>query len=429
MNKKLKKSFECWEKAEKIIPAGTQTLSKSPTQFVYGVAPIYLKSGKGCRVYDVDGNEYIDYSMALGPIILGYSFPDTNHAIKEQLKEGIIFTLMHPLEIELSELLIKTIPCAEMVRFGKNGSDVTTGAVRTARAYTGKDMIACCGYHGWQDWYICTKSRNRGVPDFNKKLIKPFKYNDIDSLYRIFRDNKDKIAGVIMEPVGVVEPENCFLEKVKELTHKNKALLIFDEVITGFRVSLGGAQEYFKVTPDLACFGKAMANGMPISSLVGKRKYMKVLDDVFFSFTFGGETLSINAAIATIKYIEKNKVIKHIWEMGAILKDGYNRLSKEYGVEKFTECIGLPPRTVITFKDNKGKESLLMKSYFQQECIGRKILFSAAHMPSFSHRKRDVDYTLKVYRDVMRLFANTVRRDDLKDRIRGKVISPVFRDA
>ncbi len=263
-------------------------------------------------MWDVDGSEYIDYSMALGPVILGHAFSEVNEVIAGRLKDGIIYTLPHPLEIELAELLVEVIPCAEMVRFGKNGSDATSGAVRAARAYTGRDKIACYGYHGWQNWYIGTTTRSKGVPKSVQRITIAFEYNNLESLKKIFDENKDKIAAVIMEPVGIIEPKGRFLEEVKELTHKNGALLIFDEIITGFRLSLGGAQEYVDVIPDLACFGKAMANGMPISVVVGKKEIMEIFDEIFFSFTFGGEVLSITAAITTIRELSPKDVIAHL---------------------------------------------------------------------------------------------------------------------
>jgi len=220
------------------------------------------------------------------------------------------------------------------VRFGKNGSDVTAGAVRLARGFTGRDIVACCGYHGWQDWYVGTTSRNRGIPEAVRKLTKPFKYNDAASLARIFDEHPGQVAAVIMEPIGVVVPKNGFLEEVRELATRHGALLIFDEVITGFRIAMGGAQEYFRVTPDLACFGKAMGNGFAISAMVGKREIMRLLSEVYFSFTFAGDPLSLAAAKATINEMNRQSVIAHIWEQGTSLKDGFNTISKNCGLEE-----------------------------------------------------------------------------------------------
>ena len=427
LERKLTKSNEYWAQAEKIIPAGTQTFSKGPTQFVQGVAPIFLQSGKGSHVFDVDGNEYIDYLMALGPISLGYSYPRVNEAIIRQLEKGTTFSLMHPLEVELSELLIEVIPCAEMVRFGKNGSDVTSAAVRLARAYTGREKIACCGYHGWQDWYIGTTTRDKGVPHSTKELTIPFEYNSIKSLEKIFTENKGKIAAVIMEPIIIAEPEGSFLQDVKELTHKNGAVLIFDEVGIGFRLALGGAQEYFGVTPDLSTCGKAMANGMPVSAIVGKREIMKELDEVFFSFTFGGEALSLAAAIATISELKEKNVIEHYWKQGRKLKDGYNRLAQSFSLSDYTQCIGLPPRSAFYFRDAKGGDSLEMKSLFQQEVIKRGILSIGVHVMCFSHSDEDVERTLEAYEDAMSILRQAIDEDNIEKYLEGRKLQPVFR--
>ncbi len=414
-------------RAECLIPSCTQTFSKGPTQFIQGVAPVFLQRGQGSHVWDVDGNEYIDYPMALGPIILGHNNPTVNEAVQQQMAEGISFSLPHPLEVELAELLVSTIPCAEMVRFGKNGSDATAGAVRVARAYTGRDVIACCGYHGWQDWYIGTTTRNKGVPQAVRDLTFSFEYNKIATLERIFTEHPGQVAAVIMEPIGVVEPQQGFLEQVKELTHRHGALLIFDEIVTGLRLALGGAQEYFDVIPDLACFGKAMANGWPISAIVGRREIMKLFDEVFFSFTFGGEALSLAASIATINEIKNKNVIAHLWEQGRRLMDGYNVLAREYGLSEYTRCIGLPPHTVITFSDRSGEESLTMKSLFQQECLKRGILFLGLQNICFSHSEADIDDTLRVYRTAMEILAQAVEQGTVESQLEGEPVQPVFR--
>jgi len=423
----IRNSLKLKDKVEKLIPGCSQTFSKGPTQFIQGVAPVFLEKGEGSHVWDVDGNEYIDYSMALGPIILGHNYPEVNNAVKKILSKGSTFTLPHRLEGELAEMLCEIIPCAEMVRFGKNGSDATSGAVRVARAYTGRKKIACCGYHGWQDWYIATTSRNRGIPEEVKKLTLTFEYNKIETLERIFAENPYQISCVIMEPVGIIEPQDNFLERVKELTHKNGALLIFDEIVTGFRFSLGGAQKYFNVIPDLACFGKAMGNGFPISAIVGRKEIMKLFEEVFYSFTFGGEIVSIAAAIATIKVLREKEVIPYLWEKGRMVRDGYNVLVKEYNLDKYTRCTGYPPRTVISFHNGKGEEDLLLKSVFQQECIKRGILFTGAHNICFAHTSKDVDYTLRVYNTVLELIKKAKKKNRLNKMLKGKCIEPVFR--
>ena len=383
----------------------------------------------GPYIWDVDGQRFIDYPLALGPIILGHNYQAVTEAVARQMKDGVSFSLPHPLEVEVAELLTEIIPCAEMVRFGKNGSDATSGAVRVARAYTGRDLIACCGYHGWQDWYIGTTTRNKGVPKAVQEMTLPFVYNDIESLQKIFAEHPGKVAAVIMEPMGVVEPKENFLQRVRDLTHREGALLIFDEIVTGFRLALGGAQEYFGVLPDLACIGKAMANGYPISAVVGRRDVMEVFDELFFSFTFGGETLSLAATKATITEMKEKNVIGHLWEQGQKLKDGYNVFSKSFGLERTTDCIGLAPRTLITFKEETGADSLVARSLFQQECVRRGVLFAGGQNICFSHGNAEIEQTLRVYRTAMEILSQALASGDLRNRLDGEPVQPVFRRA
>ena len=425
--KPITRSLKLKKKAEKFIPGCSQTFSKAPFQFVQGVSPVFLEKGKGCRVWDIDGNEYIDYAMALAPVVLGHNYPAVTHAAKKALDMGTSLTLPHRLESELAELLCEVIPCAEMVRFGKNGSDATSGAVRAARAYTKRDRIACCGYHGWQDWYVATTTRDKGIPEAVKRLTHTFEYNNIASLEKLFAKYRGEIACVIMEPVSTTAPEDNFLEEVKGIAHKNGALLIFDEIVTGFRLSLGGAQERFGVIPDMACFGKAMGNGFPISAVVGRRDVMKLFDEIFYSFTFGGEIVSLAASIATIKEIRAKNVISHLWERGRKIQDGYNFLARAHGLQDYTECTGFSPRTVIGLRAKDRKDDLILKSVFMQECIKRGILFTGSHNMSFSHSNREIDYTLRVYNTVFRIIKDAFKRGDLRRRLKGTPVTPVFR--
>jgi len=424
---KFNKSLKSYEKAIELIPLATQTFSKGPQQYPLGVAPVFLSKGKGSHVWDLDGNEFIDYPMGLGAVILGHGYPAVNRAIEKQLKQSVVHSLPHILEYELSKMLVDLIPCAEMVRFGKNGSDATAGAVRAARALTNREKIACCGYHGWQDWFIGTTTRSQGVPLSVKNLTLTFNYNDIASLEKIFAENPQQIAAVILEPVGVVEPQNQFLEKVKDLTHRNGALLIFDEIVTGFRMDMGGAQKYYHVVPDLACFGKAMGNGMPISCVVGKKDLMKIFDDIFYSFTFGGECLSLAASIATIQEMKKKKALKKMWSLGKILKDGYNKLVADLGLQELSECIGLPVHSVILFKESAGVNPLHLRTLFQQEAIQRGILAIGVHNICYSHTESDIKKTLKAYQETLGIIKKAVSEGDLMKYIKGKIVQPVFR--
>lgn len=427
MKKKFLKSNLLFKEASKIIPLASQTFSKSYLQYTQNQAPLFITHGKGSRVWDVDGNEYTDFINALLPVILGYQYPAVDKAISKQLKKGIIFSLSSPLEYELAQLLTKYIPCAEMVRFGKNGSDVTTGAVRVARAVTGRDRIAVCGYHGWHDWYIGSTTRHLGVPESTRRLTHVFRYNDIDSLEKIFKQHKGKVAAVIMEPMNFIEPRQGFLQEVKKLTHEQGALLVFDEVITGFRWALGGAQEYFGVTPDLAAFGKSMANGMPISALVGKKEYMETVKDIFYSFTQGGEALSLAAAIATIKEIKNKDVLEYIWKLGAYLQQKTGELIKQNNLENIMQISGQPCLSILKIYSTKKYSDLEIKSYLQQEIIQAGFLWFGQHNMSFSHSQKDVAGLLKAYNASFASLRGLLSSEKLKQNLRGRPIANIFK--
>ena len=289
---RYEKSEKHLKRAEKTIPLGSQTFSKSRTQYPIGISPLYATKAKGCHFWDLDGNKYLDLVSALASVTIGYSDKRVDSAVKKQMRSGVSFSLPGVLEAEVAEMICDFVPCADMVRFSKNGSDATSAAVRLARAYTGRTHIAVCGYHGWQDWFIGSTTRNKGVPKAVSDLTHVFKYNDLASLEKIFADNID-IACVVMEPMNSVYPEPGFLKGVQEITKKFGAILVFDETITGFRYSAGGAQELFGVIPDLSTFGKGIANGFPLSAVVGRREIMMEMENVFLSGTFGGELLSL----------------------------------------------------------------------------------------------------------------------------------------
>ena len=419
----IKKSEKLFNRSNGLIPANTQTLAKGPTQWINGIAPKYLKSGKGSHVWDVDGNEYIDYNMGIGPLVLGYCYEKVDKAIIKQLKRGITFSLVHPLEVELSEKIREVVPNAENVRFSKTGCDVTTAAVRVARAFTKREKVLCCGYHGWHDWYISVTDRNAGIPKAVQKLTYTFNYNDIENLIQSI--DKDT-ACVILEPFVFEESKPEYLKQVQEVCKKNGTLLIFDEMWTGFRIALGGAQEYFGVTPDLACFSKAIANGMPISVITGRKDVMQLFDkDVFFFTTFGGEALSLAASLATIKEIQKNNVPKYLNKQGKKLKDGYNKIVQELGID-FTKCTGYNCRTIMTFDASAGNP-LEIKSLLQQEMIKRGILWGGFHNMCYSHSNKDINYTLKAYKDALPIVKKAVEEKDVKKYLKGIPVEPVFR--
>jgi glutamate-1-semialdehyde aminotransferase/spore coat polysaccharide biosynthesis protein SpsF (cytidylyltransferase family) len=425
----IEKSNALWERGKALIPAGTQTLSKGPNQFCDGFGPKYLVRGEGSHVWDADGNEFIDYPMGLGAVSLGHGRPEVIAAITKQLASGTSFSLMHPLEIELAERIVAMVPCAERVRIGKNGSDATSACIRAARAKTGRKVIARCGYHGWQDWSIDASYgiRARGVPEEVMALTRPFPYNDLGALEKLL--SEVPCAAIIMEPIAAVAPTDGYLKGVRELATRYGAVLVFDEVISGFRYARGGVQEYAGVTPDLCSMGKGMANGIPISIVCGSREFMEPFEEIFFSFTFGGETTAIAAALATLDVMEKHQYWAHCWKLGAQLQDGYRALAKEHGLAAITDCAGLPPWTVVTFAEQAPWSALQLKTLFQQEMLRRGILFSGSQFISLAHDARDIARTLTAYGDAMRTLRFALDSSIVDQLTLGKVNEVVFRRA
>ncbi len=389
----MKENLKLFKEAIKYIPLASQTYSKSHKVHFKNVSPLFLKKGNGCYVWDEDNRKYIDLICALLPVIIGYNNRSINNAIIKQLKKGISFSLPTRIETELSKILCKLIPSAEMVRFGKNGSDVTAAAIRLARAYTNRDKIIFCGYHGWHDWYIGKTPMSIGVPKKVKSLTKSFKYNDIKSLEKILKKEPNSFAAVIMEPVYNEEPNKNFLKKVKKLTRKYGCLLVFDEIVTGFRVHIKGAQHYYGVTPDISCFGKAMANGMPISAIVGKKKIMKYFDKIFFSTTFGGETLSLVAALETIKYLKKKKVINKIKQLSKNFHRDINKVIIELRLNKIFKIEGVWWRPAFGVCEGADKQYLQI---LRKNLIKNKLLIGNNFNFCYEHTN------IKVYREILK---------------------------
>lgn len=427
MSSRYKKSEEFLQRAEKVIPLGSQTFSKSKTQYPFGVSPYFVQRGEGSRVWDVDGNEYIDFINGLAAITLGYSDPDVNRAVHAQLDQGVIYSLPHPLETEVAERIVDMVPCAEMVRFGKNGSDATSGAIRLARAFTGRDRVAFCGYHGWQDWYIGATARNRGVPEAVRKLTHGFLYNDLGSLEQLLGKHPAEFAAVIMEPMNAVEPAPGFLAGVKDLTHKHGALLVFDETITGFRYSNGGAQELFGVTPDLATFGKGVANGFPLAAVAGRADVMKLMEEIFFSFTMGGETLSLAAAKATLDKLKREPVTQKLATLGRKALDRTVEIIRENNLGEVIATSGHPSWGFLNFRDAGGYSSFEIKTLFLQEVFARGILTLGTHNISYAHSDADIERLMAVYGEVMPMLADAVHNKAMKQYLRCEPLQPLFK--
>ncbi len=427
MSERYRESENMLARAELTIPLGTQTFSKSKTQFPFGAAPFYAARAKGSRLWDIDGNEFIDFNNSLAAITLGYSDPDVTSAVSAQLVDGVIFTLPHSVEVEAAELIVEMVPSAEMVRFGKNGSDATAGTVRLARAFTGRDRVAVCGYHGWQDWYIGSTARNLGVPKATRDLTSVFQYNDLDSLRSSLESHPGEFAAVIMEPMNVKFPAPGFLESVAEMTKEHGALLVFDEVVTGFRYANGGAQELFGVTPDLTALGKSIANGFPLSAIAGRADVMKLMEEIFFSFTMGGEALSLAAAVATMKKMKASSVPSKLAATGEKILDGTQKLIAKHRIEHFAELSGHPSWSFLILKDLPETSSFEIKTLFMQECLARGILTLGSHNVSFAHSAEDVNRLLEVYDEVFPLLRDAVANRSIRQYLRCEPLQSLFK--
>lgn len=415
-------------RAKRSIPAAASTYSKSYRYFCEGAAPAILERGLGSHVWDVDGNEYIDYVLALGPVLVGYKDERVNKAIIDQMKKGLSFSLTTEIEIVLAEKLIEIIPCAEMVKFVKNGSDATSAAIRLARAFTKRDVVLCCGYHGWQDWYVGSTQNDLGVPQCVKDLTIRFPYNNIQALEAIFSENRDKVAAVIMEPMSLELPKPGYLERVKEITHKNGALLIFDEVVTGFRLGLSGAQGYFGVVPDMAAFGKAMGNGLAISAVVGRRDVLSLIEQgAFVSTTFGGETLAIAAALKTIEIIEKENAFERFTYLGKMLMEGMEEIVFTFDLNSYVQLAGLPYHFGVRFKDAGKLTTYDLLSVFQQEAIRGGVLMLGVHNFCLAHTEDDIKATLEAYTHAFEVVKQAIEANSVDGILLGGKFSPIFK--
>ena len=442
----ISKSNSLYERAKKVIASGTNTFSRAPGVFPDGVSPKFLERQYGSHTWDVDGNEYIDMVMGCGPVTIGHNHPEINNAIKEQLNKGTLFSMLNPLEVEVAEKIIDCIPYAEMVKFSKNGSDVCAASVKIARHITGRNIILCWGYHGFADWYISTTDRNSGIPEAIKDLTKTFDYNDINGLRKLFEKYKDQVAAVIMEPVIAEKPncfgdvncnqlecknrcQNSFLHQVKQLTHDNGAILIFDEMISGFRFAMGGVGEYLGVSPDLATFGKGITNGMPLGILVGKKEYMKEFDKVFLSSTYAPEALTLAAASASIDFYKKNEVIKELWKKGLFIETKFKEIIKKHDVKSNVSLAGYPVRLMVNTHGTDGIQDPNLATLYQQEMFRNGILcFSGVMMLSYSHSENDLNLLVKAFDSACAKIKKAIMSNKpIEDFLEGTPGAPVFK--
>lgn len=431
------KGQKLWIQAKKIIPGGTQLLSKQSEMFLPDQWPAYFKKAKGVEVWDLDGKKYLDMaSMGIGSCILGYADSDVNKAVIKAINSGSMCTLNSPEEVELAKMLIKLHPWADMVRYARTGGEAMAIAVRIARAYSGKDKIAFCGYHGWQDWYLASNLADdknldghlirglqpEGVPRGLIATALPFNYNKIDELHKIFSEHKD-VGAIVMEPMRYREPESNFLLEVKRIAKKNKAVLIFDEITSGWRNNLGGVHLKYKVNPDVAVFAKAISNGFPMAAIIGRKKIMKAAQDSFISSTYWTERIGPTAALATIKKLKNKRAHAHIYKVGKKLIDGLKMMAKECGIK--LQVSGSPSCVHLSF--DYGKMSLPVMTLFTQEMLRRNILAGVGIYITYSLQEKHVKRYLKNARAVFVFLKKTIQNKRVFKLLKGPVVHSGFK--
>jgi len=431
---KSDKSKELQKKSHALIPGGAHTYAKGDDQYPE-LAPAFLERGKGCHVWDLDGNEFIEYGMGLRSVTLGHAYEPVVEAAYHQMQMGINFTRPSSIEVECAEEFLSFIDGAEMVKFAKNGSDVTTAAVKLARAYTGRDLVAICIDHPFfsvDDWFIGTTDMSAGIPQVVKDLTIKFHYNDIEEVRSLFEKYPNQIACLFMEVERLEPPKEGFLQQVKELCHTNGALLIFDEIITGFRWHSGGAQKYHGIIPDLSTFGKALGNGFSIAALCGKREIMELgglhhdREKVFLlSTTFGAETHSLAAALATMKIYKTEPVIEHLYRQGEQLTRGINQSVQEHHLEEHFGVIGKPCNLLYFTRDQDRQPSQPLRTLFLQEIIKRGII-APSLVVSYSHTDEDIDRTLDAINEALYIYRKALDEGYEKYLI-GASIKPAVR--
>lgn len=426
---------EYTRRLQRVIPGGAHTYSRGADQYPSN-APAILERGKGAYIFDPEGNRYLDYGMALRAVNVGYAEDEIDEAALRQMRKGNNLTRPSLIELEAAELLVDLIDSVDMVKFTKNGSTSVTAAVKLARAYTGRDLIARCAEHpffSYDDWFIGSTPITRGIPASTMELTKSFHYNDIRSLESLIAQYPQQIACVVLEPATTEEPKDNFLQKVKALCEKHGIVFILDEMITGFRWHLKGAQHYYGVTPDLCTFGKAMANGYSVSCIAGRREIMELgsiekegQERLFLlSTTHGGEMAGLGAFVETIPFIQKNKVIEHLWDYGKKLMTMIERLAVSHGVaESFTVC-GVPcSPNYLTF-DLEGNSSLPLRTLFSQEMLRNGVLMPWIAL-SWRHGERELEITEEALNQTFSVYKKALE-DGVENYLKEPPIKPVFR--
>lgn len=422
------------KRAHELIPGGAHTYAKGDDQYPE-TAPPFVARGKGCHVWDVDGNEYIEYGMGLRSVALGHAFPRVIEAVRAELANGTNFTRPSPLEVEAAEAFLRCIPSAEMVKFAKNGSDATTAAVKLARAHTGRDLVAICGdqpFFSTDDWFIGSTPMPGGIPSAIQDLTVKFRYNDAVSLEEAFRAHPHRIACVVLEAETSVAPRPGFLAEVRGLCDRFGALMVLDEMITGFRWHIGGAQAVHGIVPDLSTFGKAIANGFALAALAGKREIMErggighPHERVFLlSTTHGAETHSLAAGIATMEVYQEEPVIETLYRQGERLKRGVDEVTCRHGVQEYLFALGRPCNLVFATRGPDHLPSQPFRTLFMQEMIAGGVL-APSFVVSYSHTDDDIDRTIEAVDNAARTYARALE-SGVSDFLDGRPVKPVFR--
>jgi glutamate-1-semialdehyde 2,1-aminomutase len=431
---KFEKSAEIQKRFNSIIPGGCHTYAKGDDQYPQFM-PVYISRGQGSHVWDIDGNEYIEYGMGMRSVTLGHAFGPVVEAAYRQMLLGNNYVRPACIELDCAEEFLSIIDGAEMVKFCKNGSDAMNGAVRLSRAHTGRDMVAICGDHPFfsvDDWFIGTTAMAAGIPQCTRALTVKFHYNDIASVKELFAKHPRKIACVILEPEKIDPPANNFLRELQRIAHENGALFILDEIITGFRWHLGGAQKKYGIVPDLSAFGKAMGNGFAISALAGKREFMELgglhhnKERVFLlSTTHGAESHALAAALATMKYYKDHPVIETLYGQGRKLAEGVNKVSRELGLEKHVSIIGPDCCSVYTTRDQDQKPSQPFRTLFLQETMKRGLLMPSS-IVSYAHSDTDISSTVEKIAETLVVYKKALD-EGIEKYLVGDPIKPVYR--
>ncbi|MEQ8768102.1 MAG: aminotransferase class III-fold pyridoxal phosphate-dependent enzyme [Planctomycetota bacterium] len=413
-----------WSRAQDVLATGLWTPSHGALEHPGGTFPVLVRHARGALLWDQDGQEYVDWIMGWGPIMLGHGHEEVRAAVARRLADGPLHSLLHPLEVEVAERLAAMIPGAEQVGFGKNGSDVVAAAVRIARGFTRRDEVIVHGYHGFHDWYLAGQPACHGIPDRLRDTIHQLPYNDLAGLAELLESRAGHIAAIVMEPLNTELPNAGFLEGVRELTRQHQCFLIFDEIVTGFRVARGGASERYGVTPDLTCLGKALGNGIPISALCGPRQWMEGLHHVGYGLTYRGETYSLAAAEACLRIFEREDVPSHLECIGESLRRSFDSLAAEAGVG--ARLVGPGCRLSIAFEARPPLTALGWQTLFVQECLRGGVLTNGNFLPSFAHQDAHVARTLEVFEKALRVCARIRTPEDL-ERYRHVPLGPEHR--